>query len=70
MLRLREAATRRGVSVAQVVRDAIDAELSQGDADEQIVLARETLGAYRSGRPDLGRNHDAYLAEAFEDWHA
>lgn len=62
---LRSVAARRGVSIARVVRDAVDAELARDAAADRGRLARETVGAYRSGRADVGREHDAHLAEAF-----
>lgn len=67
MMRLREEAARRGVSVASVVRTAVDAELARTRTDERVELAREVVGTYRSGRSDVGREHDAHLVLALED---
>lgn len=67
MALLRAAAARRGVSIAEVVRTAVAAELARDDADERRRRARETVGAFRSGTADLGQRHDAYLADAYAD---
>lgn len=67
MSELKAVAARRGVSVAAVVRSAVEAELARAGAEERVERALEVVGAYRSGRPDLSADHDAHLAEAFGD---
>lgn len=67
MARLRAVASRRGVSLAQVVRQAVEAELARGETHERVELARQTLGAYHAGGAPLGRDHDAYVVDAFLD---
>lgn len=67
MADLRALARRRGVSIASVVRDAVDAELRRDARADRVRRAREVFGAFRSGRRDLGRRHDAHLEEAFAD---
>jgi hypothetical protein len=64
----REAA-RRGVSDAAVIRSLVD-ELLPGNeraTNERWERALAVVGRFRSGRRDIGRNHDRYLAEDFDD---
>jgi len=66
--RLKDAAAERNVSVSQLVREAVDA---QGERSAQAArlqrAVRMSAGKFRSGRPDISRNHDKYLAEDFGD---
>lgn len=59
--RTRRRAGERGVSVAQVVRDAIEHELGGGDR-ERIPPPLTCIGIGRSGRTDLSRlaSEDVY----------
>jgi hypothetical protein len=50
--RARRRAAERGVSVAQVVRDAMEHELGSPD-DERIPPPLTCIGAFSSGRSDL-----------------
>jgi predicted DNA-binding ribbon-helix-helix protein len=67
--RLRRLAAERGVSVAQVVREALDLALERGPLLRSIREARrkaaEVAGRFRSGLSDVAANHDAHLAEAY-----
>lgn len=68
MRRLRELAARRGVSVAQIVREALDEALNRSilrDASEARRKAAAAAGRFRSGCRDVARRHDDYLSEAF-----
>jgi predicted DNA-binding protein len=49
--RAKRRATERGVSVAQVVREAIEHELGEEPQQPQFSL----IGAFRSGRSDLSQ---------------
>jgi hypothetical protein len=51
--RAKRRAGERGVSVAQVVREAIEHELAE--TDEQIPPPLTCIGAFNSGRSDLSR---------------
>jgi hypothetical protein len=69
LVALREAAAREGRSMADLVRDGVDLVLNrQGwlSRDELKRRSLAALGAYRSGVRTLGTEHDAHLAEAFE----
>lgn len=59
--RTKRRAAERGVSVAQVVRDAIEHELGPAD-EEQIPPPLTCIGIGRSGRTDLSRlaSEDVY----------
>lgn len=64
--RLRALAARRGVSIARLVREALDAHLRGGAVEDPAERRRRALtviGRFRSGRHDVARRHDAYLAE-------
>lgn len=68
MKALRELARRRNVSMAELVREAVDALLETPTPD-QWERASAVVGKYRSGEPnnDVARNHDDYLAEIFAE---
>jgi hypothetical protein len=61
---LKQAASRQGVPVARVIRDAVDRHLARGGAAgrERAIAA---LGGFRSGLSDVSENHDRYLAESW-----
>ncbi len=62
-------AASRNISSAEVIRQAIEALLkSRGRLEEGQKRSRalRAAGAFRSGKRDISKNHDAYLAEAYE----
>lgn len=64
MRALRAAARARGTSIAAIVRQAVDVELSEDDWETRKRRALEAIGRYASsGTGDLAENHDAYLFE-------
>jgi hypothetical protein len=65
MERLRRAAARRHVSIAALIRDAVDATLPNDEADrlDRQRRAFALAGAFSSGRPDTSERHDDALAE-------
>lgn len=67
MERLRRIARDRGVSIAAVVRDAIDA-LPDGDRERRIERFLAACGSFDSGCDNTAEEHDAVLDEAFRDW--
>jgi len=69
MERLRELARLRNVSMAELVREAVDALLAS-PTPEAWERASAVVGKYRSGEPnnDVARNHDEYLAETYGEW--
>jgi hypothetical protein len=65
---LRELAAREGRSMADLVRDGVDALLRQRRGvgrDEMKQRSLRAVGRYDSGRTDVSSRHDDYLDEAF-----
>lgn len=66
---LKEIAAARGESMAEVIRRAVDGVIRSGiamPADEKRKRALEVVGKFKSGKHDVSKRHDAYLAEAFD----
>ena len=68
--KLRQAARRDGISLAEAIRRLVDRGLAD-EKDERARLyarAAESVGRYRDrkGAKDVAGEHDAYLDEAFE----
>jgi hypothetical protein len=66
---LKRLADRHSASVAEMVRRAIDELLARQHEVSRAELKQRALavaGRYRSGRSDISRHHDDYLAEAFD----
>lgn len=63
---LKRLATQRKVSVAEVIREAVDRELEQESRAARWERAMGVVGKYSSGIDDIAERHDDYLAEAFE----
>lgn len=66
MAALKREARKRGVSIAAIVRKAVDTELGASDRDERIRRALEVMGKYESGHTDISENHDLYLDPDYE----
>jgi hypothetical protein len=67
--RLKALAARRGTSLAELVRQGVEAVLSAGEGDVGAERQRRALaaaGRYRSGVTDLATEHDRYFAEAVD----
>ena len=65
---LKRLAAARGVSVAELVRNGVDLLLDAAKHAPETDRARRALavaGRFRSGRHDVARRHDRYLAEAY-----
>ncbi|WP_324668120.1 ribbon-helix-helix domain-containing protein [Geochorda subterranea] len=63
---LKRLAARRGVSVSELVRQAVDAVLRGPQAEQERLRrerARAAAGRFRSGLGDLAEAHDRYLLE-------
>lgn len=65
MARLQATAARRGISIAALIREAVDRHLADGDAHTDRERALRSIGGFRSGHRDVSREHDRYLAEDF-----
>jgi hypothetical protein len=66
--RLKGLAAERGVSVAELIREAVDRHLSVGitptDRRERMIAS---IGRFHSRPTDVSERHDEYLADAYED---
>ena len=65
---LKQLAIQQGKSMAELIRESVVGLIrSTGSIDlaERRRRAIAAAGLYRSGVPDLGTEHDRYLAEAY-----
>ena len=68
MKSLKKLAGERHVSLAELIRQGVDAVLRSSGAitiEERRRRAIAAAGRFRSGRRDLSAKHDQHLAEAF-----
>lgn len=66
---LKALAASEGRSMAELIRDGVDAILrARGTVDREAVKARSiaALGRFNSGTRNLGSGHDDHLADAFQ----
>ena len=65
---LRSRAAREGISISALVRQAVDAWV-KGDVtaspEDTVQRALDVSGRFASGRHNVAREHDAYLADSF-----
>jgi len=62
---VKRVAAERGVSMAEVLRELVDAHLTESPSSDRRKRAIGVIGRHRSGRHDVSREHDQELAEAF-----
>ncbi len=68
---LKELATRRRTSVAELIRQAVDRLLETSGAvppEERYRRALSIIGSFHSGQSDISTRHDEYLDEAYGQW--
>ena len=66
--KVKKIAASRGVSMAEVIRDAVEEAIRSNAgtlSEERRTRALEIAGKFRSGKKDVSKKHDAYLAEAW-----
>lgn len=63
MERARVEASRRGISIAALIREALDAALDDDAMRLRRRRAIEAVGSFRSGDADTSERHDDALAE-------
>ena len=66
---LRNLASARQVSVAELIRQSVDALIQSSgevDAEERRRRAIAAAGRFHSGASDISAKHDEYLAEALQ----
>lgn len=69
---LRQLAAERGVSVAELVREAVDLLVRSGTAvlpAERQRRALQAVGRFASGLKDVSARHDEYLKETYRSPH-
>jgi hypothetical protein len=67
--KLKGLAARRGESMAELIRSAVDALFASDSlpsTQERRRHALAAVGRFSSGQKDVSRRHDHYLAEAFK----
>lgn len=64
---LKRFAAERGISMAELIRRAVDAMLASAPEEEVKRRARAAGGAFSSGSRDTSAEHDRYLAAAFDE---
>lgn len=68
---LKELAGQENVSMAELIRQAVDYWLQSVkpvSRAEQRRRALEIVGQFRSGQTDISERHDEYLVEAYSQW--
>lgn len=63
--RLKRLAAAKGVSIAALIREAVDRQLLVSSDNAKWERALAVVGAFHSGKSDIGKEHDRYLAEDF-----
>jgi len=61
-------AAARHLSMAEVIRQAVDVVIktnTSADYEEKKIKALAAVGKFRSGKHDISKEHDKYLADAF-----
>jgi Arc/MetJ-type ribon-helix-helix transcriptional regulator len=73
--RVKEIAAQENISMAEVIRRAVDAWLvTHGEMgieekrERALAVVKEMRGEFHSGHSDISVNHDAYVTEAFGDY--
>jgi Arc/MetJ-type ribon-helix-helix transcriptional regulator len=67
--KLKRLAAARDVSMAEVIRDAVDRLADRDGRAERLALAVSVLGKFHdiAGKTDVSVRHDEYLAEILEE---
>jgi Arc/MetJ-type ribon-helix-helix transcriptional regulator len=63
--RLRALAQRRGTSMAELIRQAVDGLADESAKIERHQRALAVIGRFRSTDRNVARDHDRHLAEAY-----
>jgi ribbon-helix-helix CopG family protein len=66
---LKSLAAERGVSMAALIRDAVEVVVAEGtDRERRRQRALAVVGKFRDARTDVAAGHDRYLEDAYLDW--
>ncbi|HEX2765672.1 MAG TPA: CopG family transcriptional regulator [Candidatus Limnocylindria bacterium] len=63
---LRRLARKRGVSMAALIREAVDRTYGPAAEQGRWQRALESVGGFRSDRSDVSERHDEALVDAFD----
>ena len=69
---LKHLSSEQNKSIAQLIREAVDALLRSSRLPAEDDLRRRAIqaaGTFHSGVPDLAARHDDYLSESYADGH-
>jgi len=67
---LKSLSTRRGVPVAELIRQSVDSFIRSSaglDEQERRRRAKAAAGKFHSGQADIAVHHDRYLTEAYAE---
>jgi Arc/MetJ-type ribon-helix-helix transcriptional regulator len=62
---LKDLASRRGVSLSELVRQGVERILAENDREDKWRRATAVLGRFDDPATDVSVNHDKYLDEAY-----
>jgi hypothetical protein len=62
---LKELAERHQVSISELIRQAVDQIIADGEYEEKRRRASAVIGSFKGGPADVSANHDKYLDEAY-----
>lgn len=62
---LRRIADKRGVSMAALIREAVDSIVEDLDYEARRQRAIAAIGRFEDGGGDVARDHDRYLDDAY-----
>ncbi len=65
---LRRKAALEGVSMAAIIREAVDRAVVEDDQDVRWERAMRAFGAFTADASDIAENHDHYLDAAYGEW--
>ncbi len=63
--KLKEVAQQQGISISELIRQAVDRKLEETNDEEKWRRASSLIGKYSGGPSDVSTRHDDYLAEDF-----
>jgi len=63
MRALKAIAAEQGVSIAALIREAVDRQLAIGSVRARRERLIRSIGGFRSGNADVSGEHDRYLGE-------
>lgn len=59
-----------GISMAALVREAVDEKLARSDAERERIKRRalSVIGTFHGNGEDVSEDHDRYLDEVYGEW--